>query len=291
MSDIPLYISTSCIPEKKIGNAVRVLAENGYTNIELSGGTNYYDDYIDELQSLKQDFSLHYLIHNYFPPPKEHFVLNLASLDDTTYSRSIEHCRKALKLCAELNVQKYAVHAGFYIPIETHELGAHIHSRPLYDKTRATDRFCSAINSLQKEFPEFPKIYIENNVLSNKNYTEYNSNNPLMLTTADEYEELKNIISFNLLLDIAHLKVSSNTLSRDFTSECQHLIPECDYIHISDNNGFEDGNDVFSPDSSLYSLLSNYSLKNKTFTLEVYGTIKDVKKSYNTLRTLINNSK
>ncbi len=37
-----------------------------------------------------------------------------------------------------------------------------------------------------------------------------------MLTNSKEYDELKRIIDFNLLLDIAHLKVSANYLRTKF---------------------------------------------------------------------------
>ena len=77
------------------------MADNGFTNIELSGGTEYYDNFENDLINLKKEFDLNYLIHNYFPPPLEHFVLNLASTDKDIYEKSLSHYKRAIQFLAE----------------------------------------------------------------------------------------------------------------------------------------------------------------------------------------------
>ena len=57
----------------KISDSVSFLAEKGYQNIELSGGTKLYDGFIQDLINLKNEFQLKYLLHNYFPPPPTPF--------------------------------------------------------------------------------------------------------------------------------------------------------------------------------------------------------------------------
>ena len=44
------------------------------------------------------------------------------------------------------------------------------------------------------------------------------------------------------MLDIAHLKVSCNTLKKDFKKESDYLLDQTDYIHLSGNDGMEDSN-------------------------------------------------
>ena len=39
-----IFISTSCVKAKKIKESVKMLVDKGFKNIELSGGTEYYDD-------------------------------------------------------------------------------------------------------------------------------------------------------------------------------------------------------------------------------------------------------
>ncbi len=72
----------------KIRDSVQELAENGFQNIELSGGTEYYENFERDLIELKGEYNLNYRCHNYFPPPKKPFVLNLASLNDETFQMS-----------------------------------------------------------------------------------------------------------------------------------------------------------------------------------------------------------
>lgn len=45
-----IYVSSSCLKNKYIVETVRQLAEHGIKNIELSGGTEYYDDLENDLK-------------------------------------------------------------------------------------------------------------------------------------------------------------------------------------------------------------------------------------------------
>ena len=76
-----IYISSSCIKAKTIKESVTILAEAGFKNIELSGGTQYYSSFETDLIKLQDKYGLNYQLHNYFPPPPNHFVLNLASIN------------------------------------------------------------------------------------------------------------------------------------------------------------------------------------------------------------------
>ena len=65
-----IYVSSSCVRADKIKDSVLTLVENGFRNIELSGGTNYYDGFDQDLLELKEKFDINFQCHNYFPPPK-----------------------------------------------------------------------------------------------------------------------------------------------------------------------------------------------------------------------------
>ena len=118
---------------------------------------------------------------------------------------------------------------------------------------------------------------------SKTNAETYNGKNPFMMTSFNEYQSLKEKIDFNLLLDIAHLKVSAKTLILNWEDEFENMINESSYIHVSDNDGFHDLNNKLKKSSDLLSMISNSCTKNKDFTLEVYGEIKSIKKSYDIL--------
>ena len=256
----------------------------GYDSIELTGGIRFEPEIESLLESLKTNKSVSIRFHNYSPPVEKDFVLNLASLNPDTYQRSLAHVQSTLKMSRRLGFDKYAVHAGFYIPVEAEELGKLIKKRSLFDKKVAYDQFVNTVNQLYSEYSDI--LYIENNVISIANFAEYQEN-PFMLTCADDYFELKERIpQLRVLLDFAHLKVSCHTLGLSFEKEVLRLINETDYVHISDNDGLADSNQGLSEDSEMYEILKNVDLGMKTITLEVYSGVKDLERSYHLVRQL-----
>ena len=83
-----IYVSSACVRSKIIKNSVEILALNGVNNIELTGGTKFYDNIELDILELKEKYNLNLLLHNYFPPPNTPFMLNLASLDNDIYKKS-----------------------------------------------------------------------------------------------------------------------------------------------------------------------------------------------------------
>ena len=280
-----IYVSSSCVKHKKIKDSVQELVENGFKNIELSGGTEYYDGLEDDLLELKEKYNVNYICHNYFPPPIEHFVLNLASLNNKIYEKTFNHLWKAIELSKKLGANKFGFHAGFFIDIKVSEIGKRISKDNIFDKDKAIQRFCDGFKELQSLAGDV-KLYLENNVFSSTNYETYNGDNIFLLINSSEHDKLKNKIDFNLLLDVAHLKVSSKTLGLDFEDELKKMIAISDYVHISDNDALHDLNHKLHKDSVLVELLRQQSLKNKDFTLEIYDDIIAVKETYKILLSL-----
>jgi len=280
-----IYVSSSCVRFDRIAESVAHLANNGFKNIELSGGTNYYPEFEDDLLELKEKYNLSYLIHNYFPPPDTHFVLNLASLNDRIFNNSIEHYLRAIELAKKIGSDKYGLHAGYFVDPSVKELGKRFKNTPILDKEKAIEKFCYGFKILKKEADQV-KLYIENNVISASNFETYREN-ILMLTNGDEFSKLKESLGFNLLLDLAHLKVSSQTLDLDFEKEFSTLWAATNYIHLSDNDGLHDSNQTLTINSETYSLLKNNNLAGKTFSLEIYSGIEDLKEAYQLLNNLL----
>ena len=108
-----------------------------------------------------------------------------------------------------------------------------------------------------------------------------------MLLNYQDYEELKSFINFKLLLDLAHLKVSINTLQLNSNEEFDNMMNESDYLHISENDGVHDQNKGFTEDSDLFELLKRYDLKDKIITIEVYHTIETIIQSRDILASII----
>ena len=285
-----IFISSSCVKNTKIADSVKELAELGYTNIELSGGTTYYEEFESDLQRLKEEYNLSYLLHNYFPPPKDHFVLNLASLDEEVFRASVEHCHRAIALSKRLGCDKYAIHAGFFIDLKLKEIGKELSKDALFDQEKATHQFNTAFEELQLLAGSELKLYLENNVLSGPNHATYAPRNPFMLTDLRGYQAMRARLDFKILLDIGHLMVSCNILGRNFEDELQFLSAQTDYIHISNNNSVLDENKSFNEASALTRKLKALNLANKTITLEVYESHENIRTSFQTIQSLIDAS-
>jgi sugar phosphate isomerase/epimerase len=277
-----IYVSSSCVKSERINDSVEKLAINGFTHIELSGGTEYYENFESDLLELKDKYNLNYRCHNYFPPPKKPFVLNLASLNNDIFQMSFEHLKKSIALSDRLGAKKFAFHAGFFIDIKLKEIGKKLNRDDLFNKKESVDRFCRAYREISKQVSNV-SLYIENNVFSSTNAKTYTGKNPFMMTNFREYQSLREKIDFNLLLDVAHLKVSAETLGLDWKVEFKKMINVSDYIHISDNDGLHDLNHQLTNNSELISMLKQVNTQDKDFTLEVYDRISAIKKSYNIL--------
>jgi sugar phosphate isomerase/epimerase len=276
-----IYISTSCVKAKTIKESVSILINNGFKNIELSGGTEYYSELESDLISINQDENVNFLLHNYFPPPKSHFVLNLASLNDEIYQKSIDHYKKALDLSNLLGAKKFGLHAGFLIDPNVKELGKSITNKMMYDKSKAIEQFCKGL-SILIDYSSNTNIYVENNVFSQANKNIFETN-PFLFTDYDSYKDLSSQLDFNILLDVAHLKVSCNSLSLPFADQLKKIANKAEYIHISDNDSLSDSNKYLKYDSEMFRVLSDINLENKTVTLEIYDDLSKITSSYNLL--------
>ena len=131
------------------------------------------------------------------------------------------------------------------------------------------------------------ELFVENNVLANMNYENFGRINPFFLCDSDSFNEINERIPINLLLDVAHLKVSCQTLNKNFSSELNYLLKKSRYIHISDNDGSADTNGKFSINSELYNQLKNHTFEDKIITLEVYDGIEALQESYSVTENLI----
>jgi len=273
-----VYVSSACLKREKIKDSVEELALAGFRDIELSGGTKYYEEYEKDIFELKDKYGLNYLLHNYFPPPKEDFILNLASLDDGIYEKTIQHYNETILLARKLDLKGVGLHAGFFVDFSVKEAGKDISLIELSDRDKALKRFVEGIIQIKDKAGD-TELYVENNVLSLSNAEIYKGQNPFMLTCSSEYEELRTQIDFKLLLDIAHLRVSANSLGLNFRDELNKMFAISDYVHVSENDGAQDQNLCFSEGSDVLDVLKDYDFSGKIVTIETWGNVNQIKVS------------
>jgi sugar phosphate isomerase/epimerase len=169
-----------------------------------------------------------------------------------------------------LGADRYSFHAGFLLDPKVDELGKRIPSRNLFDREKCIEVFVNRVSHLTKVANKSGvKLMIENNVLSAKNAAEFSAN-PLLMCDPDECSQVMALLPSNvgLLIDVAHLKVSANSLNFDSSQMfelCNDLITG---YHLSDNNGLEDSNKPFGEDAWFWEYLKpdvGY------YSVEVYG--------------------
>ena len=287
--DKKIFVSSSGIKIKNVEKNIKFLVKNGIKDIELSGGCVFSKNLSKKLIDLKNKHNLEFIIHNYFPPPKKNFVLNLASCNTDHYNKTISFYKKTISLCKKIGVKHYAIHAGFLIDIKTSELGNKFEKKKLYLKEKSISQLTKGYKLLKTFSKGKVKLYLENNIVTKKNIKEYGEN-PLLLTSYSDYLNLKKKFKFNLLLDLAHLKVSSRTLKKNFLNEVNKFKKYTKYLHISGNDGFSDLNQTIKNDVQIKKSLK--LLKNINFaTLEVYEDIKLIKQSKKICEKLLNENK
>jgi sugar phosphate isomerase/epimerase len=182
------------------------------------------------------------------------------------------------------------VHAGFLIDIPLSQIGEGIATKELFDEKLAKARFVNALNTLHTLAKTLNiQLYIENNVLSDLNYSNFGKVNPFFVCHMEQAIEMKQLIpGIEILCDVAHLKVSCKTLGLDLKEQLDYFINSTDYIHLSDNDGTSDSNREITEDSELLGLLKEMDLRNKIITFEVYTGLDKVKESYDNINKLLN---
>ena len=284
-----IYISTACVHVKNIKKAVDIIAKSGVKNIELSGGTQYYEKYLDDLLLLKDIYNLQYTSHGYFPPLVKEIVLNLASCNDEIYEKSIQFYLDTIKVLERLGGRYLSAHAGFYLDVVPEEIGRKISLTRIYDKKVADLRFCQAVKTIKKVAEKAGiSFLIENNVLSYENFNSFQNRNLFMMTDSATITDLQKQLDFKLLLDVGHLKVSAKTLGLDYKTEFRTLITQAKWLHLHENDEKSDQHREISKRSQVYSLLREYKQYiPENVTIEVHAGIEKLLDSYCVIEQLL----
>lgn len=283
-----IYISSACSRKNRIDDAIEEIASHGFRHIELTGGTRYFPEYESRLMELKERYDLDFLVHNYFPPPKNPFILNLSSMKTDIYSKSMAHLRSALELTRRVGGKKFGFHAGFLVDRPVSEIGKKFGKSALYNRETTVGKFIEGFSVLQEEFHDV-SLYIENNCYSSSNGEVYGIEAPpFMLLKYEDYLDFKAQFDFKQLLDVGHLMVSAKTLKLDFHQEFNKMFEISDYIHISNNDTFHDQNLGLTKGSHLFQALSKCNWKGKTITLEIYEGMEALERTHSLVSSLAN---
>jgi len=225
-----IFVSTSCLSgTRDLQEVLENYSAHGIKNVELSGGL----DYVDDVGSILQKYSDSNLtIHNYFPPARDPYIMNLAAQDEPIRVRSIAVCKRAIDLCRQFGGRLYSFHPGFRV-VKTLGLDFEIHDEDIVSYDAAFGKFTRSIEDiLAYAKSRGVKIALENLERKNEAY---------MMTRPEEFAHFQEIFpEVGVLLDLGHLKIASNRLDfkvNDFIRTVQDNVLE---VHIHENDGEKD---------------------------------------------------
>ena len=277
-----IFVSTSCLSNKyDLSQILSIYDELAIRNIELG---ICKDSTLDVAKLIKKhDFN--YIVHHYFPPSKEPFIVNLASQSKQILEKSVNQIIKSIDFCADFNINLFSFHAGFRVDPDIN-LKFSFSNIPEYETS--FDTFKESVEKIV-DYAErrSVKVAIENNVLSEYNLVD-GRNKLLLMCELWEFGRLFSEISsknLGVLLDIGHLKVTANLLKFGADEFIHELKDKTFAVHVSENNGIVDEHRCLREGDWSLAIVSNY-FKNKDVPIVLECKCNDEKELENALMLL-----
>lgn len=257
-----LYISTTFSPNNsRLYKVIKLCEKNHINSIEIGSIHNYESNYYYLF-----DFRFNYLVHNYFPIPKNTFVLNIASLDEDIRRKSIEHVKRAIDFTSYIGAHLYTFHPGFIndpasagISEYNYDFLWESNQISQSDYNRAKNKMYNAIDNIIKyASSKSVKIAIETE-------GSFNKKDHLLMQRPEEYQEFIDKFSQNdigINLNIGHLNLAANAFSfkkAEFIDFIQDYIVA---MELSHNNGLEDEHLPLKKNGWYWPIINDVRFKN-----------------------------
>jgi len=242
-----LYISSACLYNESIVDSIKSLILIT-KNIELSGGTKYDKKLFDRIIRLKKENSLNFLVHSYFPPPNDDFVLNFA---DTSKKTKI-FIQESMKYVSKLEIPYYSIHAGFKKRFM------------IKDELLVDGKEQFVIENITENIKWYHTEYSQ--LLALENLFPNGQNDTCFLSHIDEIIDfLDNNKNIYLLLDLGHLKISAKYYNFNYLDAANKLFNNYSdkilEIHLSENDSLSDQHKIILSDSIQYMIIEKFRHK------------------------------
>ncbi|NER87924.1 sugar phosphate isomerase/epimerase family protein [Moorena sp. SIO3A2] len=247
-----IFASTACLKGGvSLMEKLSTYYDAGIEAIELGMRVNVEEGDLEKLVEMTSRF----LVHNYFPPPSNSFILNLASDNSTIRQRSLDLAQRAIKLVRQLNAPFYSIHAGFMT--DPYGFGNPYFLFPeltgVNVRQEVLDRFVNAVSiANQYALDHGVGLLVENNVCAPP------IKGQVLLDRADEFLQLFEAIdspNLGIILDFGHLNVAAHTLGFDRLDFIERLTPYIRCFHVHDNDGMFDSHSPLQPGSWVLEVL------------------------------------
>jgi len=257
-----IFVSTSCMRgrdsrfEKDLRVILNTYAKHGIANVELGAALGFVKD-LGIVSRFKKDNDANFIIHNLFPPPKESFMLNIATQDEKQRKNHLDFVKQSLEFCRKLDSNLYSLHFGFRADIDMME-------KPLSTPVAHETAFTTAKQSLLGIL-DYAKQYGINVAVENQPLV---LSDMILLSHPEHFFELDREFkqkNFGFLIDIGHLALTPERFDRKkFIEKIQDRIFE---LHI---HAVVDGHD-HQPlkDASLLDILPKSVIQKAALTIEI----------------------
>jgi sugar phosphate isomerase/epimerase len=250
----PVYISTNCFADRSPNGILTAIRRGGWTHVEFSEIHASASEAISLCRRLRSE-GIEVMLHNYFPPPADPFVLNLASLNLELLKRSRQHCENAILLSAELGAPFFAVHAGFAADLSPSLLGDpegqqrfRKERKDLWFVKEANEVFAESVKNLTDFGQRHGVRFLIENHVAGEALGSDGARSLLLCLEVEDFAALAKKVGedrFGVLLDVGHLRCTSHVLKFSREDFCRALSPWIRAFHLSDNDGRRDSHQSF----------------------------------------------
>jgi len=235
-----ICLSTTFLADQSpLRQALEFCEKSMITSIEIGSNHCYESDY-----SYVKDYSFEYLVHNYFPVPKESFVVNIASLDENIHQRSIKHIKDSIDFCSKINARLYTFHPGFLTDPKGSNPSNQNYDFQWESVRLKTTSYEASWERMTDAISEIAPYACNRKVpIAFETEGSFHKKDHLMMQHPKEYERFLNSFpsdAIGINLNIGHLILAANAFDFSYQTFVDIVADYVVAMELSHNNGVED---------------------------------------------------
>lgn len=287
-----VFVSTTFMADQSsVMDALNLLAEKGIFNIELGSIHQPESNLETNLKNTNYDFN--YLIHNFFPPSKERFILNIASANEYIRNQSLKFVKNSIDFAEKIKADIYTMHPGFLIdPIKegnsskSYDFDFEIKQSSIFrSRDKSLEIFLNSLNEIST-YISTKKITIAVETQGSVSRNDF-----MLFSKPDDFStffgENKNS-KIGINLNLGHLNLSANVSGFDKCKLVEMLKSRIVAVEVSHNEGVEDDHQVLKADGWYMEVLKDSFFKKVPVIFEGRNLpVSEVVDSYNLLSDVL----
>ena len=250
------YVSTTFIKDGlSVNIAIRKLLKHNIKNIEL--GSNHC---FEKKYSFLKKNNINYCVHNYFPIPKETFVVNIASQKKVIRYKSLKHIKKAIKFSKNIDAKLYTFHPGFVTDPE----GSNISKKIMIFygiKKLEISNYSKSWHLMIKSIKEIIKFAKKQGVkIAIESEGSVRSKKHLLMQRPVEFRKFYKIFNkkdIGINLNIGHLNLAANAFKFNKTRFIKNIKSKIIAMELSHNFGVKDDHLPLKKNSWYWSIIKD----------------------------------